>query len=135
MMLVAGYFRKRETLPYAVWTYPLSFISFHTYTVQVISCGHALFLHVMRVIYDLGKEFAGLGGKRVCGDILCCGRDKEYTWCPSRSRFIRHLIFRKRKVGEPAGVACDGHWIPDCPVRVASAKCEETGWQVEGLVV
>jgi len=34
MMLVAGYFRKRETLPYAVWTYPLSFISFHTYTVQ-----------------------------------------------------------------------------------------------------
>lgn len=34
MMLVAGYFRIRESLPYAVWTYPLSFISFHTYAVQ-----------------------------------------------------------------------------------------------------
>ncbi|CAL4928516.1 unnamed protein product [Urochloa decumbens] len=34
MMLVAGYFRIRETLPYVVWTYPLSFISFHTYVVQ-----------------------------------------------------------------------------------------------------
>ncbi|KAL6909336.1 hypothetical protein ACP4OV_001617 [Aristida adscensionis] len=34
MMLVAGYFRIRETLPYPVWTYPLSFISFHTYAVQ-----------------------------------------------------------------------------------------------------
>jgi hypothetical protein len=35
MMLVAGYLRIRENLPYPVWTYPLSFISFHTYAVQV----------------------------------------------------------------------------------------------------
>lgn len=34
MMLVAGYLRIRENLPYPVWTYPLSFISFHTYAVQ-----------------------------------------------------------------------------------------------------
>ncbi|TVU44252.1 hypothetical protein EJB05_03688 [Eragrostis curvula] len=34
MMLVAGYFRTRESLPYPVWTYPLSFISFHAYVVQ-----------------------------------------------------------------------------------------------------
>ncbi|XP_062213902.1 ABC transporter G family member 3 isoform X1 [Phragmites australis] len=34
MMLVAGYFRMRETLPNSVWNYPLSFISFHTYAVQ-----------------------------------------------------------------------------------------------------
>lgn len=34
MMLVAGYFRMRETLPDSVWNYPLSFISFHTYAVQ-----------------------------------------------------------------------------------------------------
>jgi hypothetical protein len=35
MMLVAGYFRVRGSLPYPVWKYPLSFISFHTYVVQV----------------------------------------------------------------------------------------------------
>ncbi|KAI3837187.1 hypothetical protein MKX03_010752 [Papaver bracteatum] len=34
MMLVAGYFRVRETLPRAVWTYPMSYIAFHTYAVQ-----------------------------------------------------------------------------------------------------
>ncbi|KAK3145410.1 hypothetical protein QOZ80_3BG0252500 [Eleusine coracana subsp. coracana] len=34
MMLVAGYFRVRESLPYPLWNYPLSFISFHTYIIQ-----------------------------------------------------------------------------------------------------
>ena len=56
MMLVAGYFRKRETLPYAVWTYPLSFISFHTYTVQVISCGYADFGMWWELYIWPGKE-------------------------------------------------------------------------------
>ncbi|GJM97319.1 hypothetical protein PR202_ga14238 [Eleusine coracana subsp. coracana] len=35
MMLVAGYFRVRESLPYPLWNYPMSFISFHTYIIQV----------------------------------------------------------------------------------------------------
>ncbi|KAM0883936.1 hypothetical protein ACQ4PT_031307 [Festuca glaucescens] len=34
MMLVAGYFRIREAIPSAVWNYPLSYISLHTYAVQ-----------------------------------------------------------------------------------------------------
>ena len=34
MMLVAGYFRIRDAIPVAVWNYPLSYISFHTYAVQ-----------------------------------------------------------------------------------------------------
>ncbi|XVF68525.1 hypothetical protein PTKIN_Ptkin11bG0009700 [Pterospermum kingtungense] len=34
MMLAAGYFRIRNELPGPVWTYPLSYIAFHTYSIQ-----------------------------------------------------------------------------------------------------
>lgn len=34
MMLSAGYFRLRSALPGPVWTYPLSYIAFHTYAIQ-----------------------------------------------------------------------------------------------------
>ncbi|KAE9600588.1 hypothetical protein Lal_00045963 [Lupinus albus] len=34
MMLSAGYFRIRNALPEPVWTYPLSYIAFHTYSIQ-----------------------------------------------------------------------------------------------------
>ncbi|XP_022755597.1 ABC transporter G family member 3-like [Durio zibethinus] len=33
MMLAAGYFRIRNELPSTVWTYPLSYIAFHTYSI------------------------------------------------------------------------------------------------------
>ncbi|KAJ7294808.1 hypothetical protein O6H91_Y230400 [Diphasiastrum complanatum] len=33
-MLVSGFFRLQGALPRAVWRYPLSYISFHTYTLQ-----------------------------------------------------------------------------------------------------
>ncbi|KAI3688148.1 hypothetical protein L1987_81857 [Smallanthus sonchifolius] len=35
MMLSAGYFRIRSALPGPVWMYPMSYIAFHTYTIQV----------------------------------------------------------------------------------------------------
>lgn len=35
-MLVAGFFRLRKDLPKAVWRYPMSYISFHTYALQVL---------------------------------------------------------------------------------------------------
>lgn len=34
MMLSAGYFRIRNALPGPVWMYPISYISFHTYSIQ-----------------------------------------------------------------------------------------------------
>ncbi|PIN03550.1 Transporter, ABC superfamily (Breast cancer resistance protein) [Handroanthus impetiginosus] len=34
MMLSAGYFRLRSALPRAVWMYPISYIAFHTYSIQ-----------------------------------------------------------------------------------------------------
>lgn len=34
MMFSAGYFRIRSALPKPVWTYPVSYISFHTYSIQ-----------------------------------------------------------------------------------------------------
>ncbi|KAE8655278.1 ABC transporter G family member 3 [Hibiscus syriacus] len=34
LMLAAGYFRIRNELPGTVWTYPLSYIAFHTYSIQ-----------------------------------------------------------------------------------------------------
>ncbi|KAI9194878.1 hypothetical protein LWI28_009861 [Acer negundo] len=34
MMLSAGYFRIRNALPAAVWTYPVSYVAFHTYSIQ-----------------------------------------------------------------------------------------------------
>ncbi|XWS29009.1 hypothetical protein CRYUN_Cryun25bG0119900 [Craigia yunnanensis] len=34
MMLAAGYFRIRNELPRPVWSYPLSYIAFHTYSIQ-----------------------------------------------------------------------------------------------------
>lgn len=34
MMLSAGYFRIRSALPRAVWMYPISYIAFHTYSIQ-----------------------------------------------------------------------------------------------------
>ncbi|XP_077221798.1 ABC-2 type transporter family protein [Tasmannia lanceolata] len=36
MMLVAGYFRLRNNLPEPVWKYPVSYIAFHTYSIQGI---------------------------------------------------------------------------------------------------
>lgn len=42
MMLSAGYFRIRSALPRPVWMYPISYVAFHTYCIQVswfhISC-------------------------------------------------------------------------------------------------
>ncbi|PPR98332.1 hypothetical protein GOBAR_AA22353 [Gossypium barbadense] len=34
LMLAAGYFRIRSELPRPVWTHPLSYIAFHTYSIQ-----------------------------------------------------------------------------------------------------
>ncbi|KAG6762000.1 hypothetical protein POTOM_032482 [Populus tomentosa] len=34
MMLSAGYFRIRSVLPGPMWTYPVSYIAFHTYSIQ-----------------------------------------------------------------------------------------------------
>ncbi|KAL4359494.1 hypothetical protein AHAS_Ahas08G0083000 [Arachis hypogaea] len=34
MMLSAGYFRMRNALPGPVWMYPMSYIAFHTYSIQ-----------------------------------------------------------------------------------------------------
>lgn len=34
MMLSAGYFRIRSDMPAPLWTYPLSYIAFHTYSIQ-----------------------------------------------------------------------------------------------------
>ncbi|CAN6557035.1 unnamed protein product [Malus baccata var. baccata] len=34
MMLSAGYFRIRNALPGPVWTYPVSYLAFHTYSIQ-----------------------------------------------------------------------------------------------------
>ncbi|XP_047308185.1 ABC transporter G family member 3 [Impatiens glandulifera] len=34
MMLSAGYFRTRNALPGPVWVYPISYIAFHTYSIQ-----------------------------------------------------------------------------------------------------
>lgn len=34
MMLSAGYFRIRSALPGPVWMYPISYIAFHTYSIQ-----------------------------------------------------------------------------------------------------
>ncbi|KAL8150951.1 hypothetical protein V2J09_020759 [Rumex salicifolius] len=34
MMLSAGYFRIRSDMPGPIWTYPLSYVAFHTYTIQ-----------------------------------------------------------------------------------------------------
>ncbi|KNA22933.1 hypothetical protein SOVF_029440 [Spinacia oleracea] len=36
MMLSAGYFRIRSDLPESIWTYPFSYIAFHTYSIQGI---------------------------------------------------------------------------------------------------
>lgn len=36
-MLLAGYFRLTRNLPKPVWRYPISYIAFHTYAIQV-SC-------------------------------------------------------------------------------------------------
>lgn len=34
-MLVAGYFRLTKDVPKPVWRYPVSYIAFHTYAIQV----------------------------------------------------------------------------------------------------
>lgn len=34
MMLSAGYFRIRSALPRPIWMYPISYVSFHTYSIQ-----------------------------------------------------------------------------------------------------
>ncbi|KAF2292174.1 hypothetical protein GH714_014774 [Hevea brasiliensis] len=40
MMLSAGYLRIRNALPGPVWTYPISYIAFHTYSIQARTFGN-----------------------------------------------------------------------------------------------
>lgn len=38
MILSAGFFRIRSALPRVAWMYPISYVSFHTYSIQVSYC-------------------------------------------------------------------------------------------------
>lgn len=38
MMLSAGYFRIRSDLPGPIWAHPMSYIAFHTYSIQASIC-------------------------------------------------------------------------------------------------
>ncbi|KAJ6369171.1 hypothetical protein OIU78_001519 [Salix suchowensis] len=58
MMLSAGYFRIRSALPGPVWTYPVSYIAFHTYSIQA--------------------SLLGAFGERVPENFVCCWASKDY---------------------------------------------------------
>lgn len=55
LMLSAGFFRIRNALPGPVWMYPMSYIAFHTYSIQVFDDRLLLRIpHEMR--YDFKKS-------------------------------------------------------------------------------
>jgi hypothetical protein len=52
MLLVAGYFRLGDELPKPVWTYPVSYLSFYTYAIQVfLELIFVCVFHRMDIIY------------------------------------------------------------------------------------
>jgi hypothetical protein len=93
---------------------------------------------VTSYIYIYIYNLTGLGGERVRGHIVCCWTDQDHTWCPSRSRLVRHFVFPKREVGEPPGSATDGARISDSSLLAASSRREEEreeAWKLEVMVV
>ncbi|KAJ6403337.1 hypothetical protein OIU84_015271 [Salix udensis] len=66
MMLSAGYFRIRSALPGPVWTYPVSYIAFHTYSIQGL-----LENEYLRTSFAVGqvRTISGLQALRSAYDI------------------------------------------------------------------
>ncbi|KAJ6927926.1 ABC transporter G family member 3 [Populus alba x Populus x berolinensis] len=70
MMLSAGYFRIRSALPGPVWTYPVSYIAFHTYSIQASLLG-LLENEYLRTSFAVGqvRTISGLQALRSAYDI------------------------------------------------------------------
>ncbi|KAH8510086.1 hypothetical protein H0E87_007859 [Populus deltoides] len=74
MMLSAGYFRIRSALPGPVWTYPVSYIAFHTYSIQGL-----LENEYLRTSFAVGqvRTISGLQALRSAYDI---SPDRNSKW-------------------------------------------------------
>ena len=55
-MLVAGFFRLPNDMPKPIWRYPMSYLSFHTYAMQV-----------SKVLYNLHTKLCFLALSYICG--------------------------------------------------------------------
>lgn len=71
MMLSAGYFRIRNALPKPVWTYPISYIAFHTYSLQARRFTPSYFAssvhnNAQKTVFELlcSMSFSNLARKR-----------------------------------------------------------------------
>ncbi|KAL6510945.1 ATP-binding cassette sub- G member 3 [Orobanche gracilis] len=73
MMLSAGYFRIRSALPRPVWMYPLSYIAFHTYSIQGL-----LENEYMGASFPVGEErsISGYGAVESAYDISADSNSK-----------------------------------------------------------
>lgn len=73
MMLAAGHFKIRNALPKPIWTYPLAYISFHTYSIEV-------YLHIQNTI-EKKKIFASSRGNYL--DIIAYFECFRVFWSTS----------------------------------------------------
>lgn len=63
MMLAAGYFRIRNALPGPMWMYPLSYVAFHTYSIQASKFTRS-FYYIKSNLLAFDSEFPGIGQKQ-----------------------------------------------------------------------
>ncbi|KAL6516694.1 ATP-binding cassette sub- G member 3 [Orobanche gracilis] len=85
MMLSAGYFRIRSALPRPVWMYPLSYITFHTYSIQGL-----LENEYMGASFPVGEErsISGYGAVESAYDISA---DSNSKWAFTSSAKMSHV--------------------------------------------
>lgn len=55
-MLVSGYFRLPNDIPKPVWRYPMSYISFHFWALQVCSVNIIHINKTKELCFDLGID-------------------------------------------------------------------------------
>ncbi|CAH9082848.1 unnamed protein product [Cuscuta epithymum] len=88
MMLSAGYFRNRSDLPGAVWTYPISYIAFHTYSVQGV-----LENEYIGTSFAVGPE-RSISGEEAIQNVYQISGDSNAKWKHLLVLFIMAVVYR-----------------------------------------
>ncbi|XP_057751135.1 ABC transporter G family member 3-like [Arachis stenosperma] len=88
MMLSAGYLRIRNDLPGPVWIYPMSYISFHTYSIQGL-----LENEYLGSTFSIG-EVRTISGFQALQNIYDISSDTNSKWSNLLVLFLMAVVYR-----------------------------------------
>ncbi|KAI6685840.1 hypothetical protein NL676_031753 [Syzygium grande] len=88
MMLSAGYFRIRDALPGPLWTYPMSYIAFHTYSIQGL-----LENEYLGTSFAVG-QVRTISGYEALQNTYDISRDSNSKWENLLVLFVMAVVYR-----------------------------------------